>query len=152
MALQLTRIRYCDLRVRQKENYNYQKLSAILADYGFVTLRLSDDWQGADFIAQHIDGQTFLRVQLKSRFVLNKKYSEKQIYVAFPHSGYWYIYPHDEILAQVLQTSGIEKTAYRNEGKDHAPSSLSRKVSKLLEPYKVADLSQKPVHTGSKQK
>jgi hypothetical protein len=35
----------------------------VLADYGFLTMRLSDDWQGADFIAQHIDG-AFLKVQL----------------------------------------------------------------------------------------
>ena len=56
MPLELTRIRYADLNARQKENYNFQKVSAVLADFGFTTLRLTDDWQGADFIAQHIDG------------------------------------------------------------------------------------------------
>lgn len=60
--MQLKKIAYTRLHARQKENFNYQKLSAVLADYGFVTLRLSDDWQGADFIAQHIDGKQFLRV------------------------------------------------------------------------------------------
>ena len=62
MPLSLTRIQYKQLNARQKENYNYQKLAAILADYGFVTMRLSSDWQGADLIAQHIDGETFLKV------------------------------------------------------------------------------------------
>lgn len=44
------KISYRELNARQKENFNFQKVSAVLADYGFVTFRLSDDWQGADFI------------------------------------------------------------------------------------------------------
>ena len=36
---------YRDLNSRQQENYNFQKVSAVLADYGFATLRLSADWQ-----------------------------------------------------------------------------------------------------------
>jgi hypothetical protein len=35
-------------------------VSAVLADYGFMTMRLRDDWQGADFIAQHVEGAKFL--------------------------------------------------------------------------------------------
>ncbi len=87
MALQLMHIRYTELNARQQENYNFQKVSAVLADYGFATLRLTDDWQGADFIAQHIDGETFLKVQLKGRLTFNKKYLGKGLYVAFHTSG-----------------------------------------------------------------
>ena len=71
------------LILEQKENYNYQKLSALLADYGFVTTRLSDDWNGVDLIAQHINGNTFLRVQHKGRLTFCKKYQGKDLYVAF---------------------------------------------------------------------
>ena len=46
--MRLKQIKYRRLNARQKENFNFQKLSAVLADYGFVTFRLSDDWQGAD--------------------------------------------------------------------------------------------------------
>lgn len=54
MTLKLKKISYSDdLNARQKENFNFQKVSAVLADYGYVTMRLSDDWQGADFIALH---------------------------------------------------------------------------------------------------
>lgn len=55
--MKLERIDYAKLNARQKENFNFQKISAVLADYGFVAMRLSDDWQGADFIALHIDGE-----------------------------------------------------------------------------------------------
>lgn len=75
--MKLERIDYSRLNSRQKENFNFQKVSAVLADYGFVTLRLSDDWQSADFIAQHIDGVTFLRVQLKGRLTFERKYQGK---------------------------------------------------------------------------
>ena len=75
-------IRYHDLtNAKQKENYNFLKVSAILADYGFMTMRLNDDWQGADFIAQHIDGETFLRVQLKGRLWFAKKYMDKSLFI-----------------------------------------------------------------------
>jgi len=52
-------VNYKDLNARQKEDHNFQKVAARLADYGFNCLRLTDDWQGADFIACHIDGETF---------------------------------------------------------------------------------------------
>jgi hypothetical protein len=48
--MNLKSIRYSDLNAKQKENYNCQKVSAVLADYGFVTLRLTDDWKSADRI------------------------------------------------------------------------------------------------------
>lgn len=48
----IEKISYKNLNARQKESYNFQKLSSILADYGFTILLLNDDWQGADFIAQ----------------------------------------------------------------------------------------------------
>lgn len=79
----LRKISYNDLNSRQRENYNFPKVSAILADYGFVTPHLTDDWQGADFIAQHIDGETFLKVQLKGRLTLDKKILERILLFAF---------------------------------------------------------------------
>ena len=109
MALQ--KISYDDLNSRQRENYNFQKVSAILADYGFVTLRLTDDWQGADFIAQHIDGENFLKVQLKGRLTLDKKYLGKNLLVCFPYrNGCWYMYPHDALVSHLLETTNIGNT------------------------------------------
>ncbi|MDQ5946366.1 MAG: hypothetical protein QG619_1789, partial [Pseudomonadota bacterium] len=80
----MKRINYNQLNSKQKENYNFQKVAAVLADYGFTCLRLSDDWQGADFLAYHIDGETTLKVQLKGRLTLEEKYVSKNIHVAFP--------------------------------------------------------------------
>ena len=72
------RINYEDLNSRQKENYNYQKIASELANYGFNCMWLNDDWQGADFIACHIDGNRFIKIQLKGRLTFDKKYNGKE--------------------------------------------------------------------------
>ena len=100
------RVAYASLNSRQQENYNFQKVAARLADYGFNCLRLTDDWQGADFIACHIDGETFLKVQLKGRLVIDRKYQGKGIYVAFVHGDDCYLYDHDHLVAH-LETNGL---------------------------------------------
>src|SRR5690606_20499008 len=92
------RVSCASLNSRQQEGFNFQKVSGVLADYGFVTIRLSSDWRGADFIAQHMDGVTFLKVQLKGRLTFEKKYLGRDLHVCFASSGVWYIYPHDELL------------------------------------------------------
>lgn len=137
MPLNLTRIQYKDLKPRQQENYNYQKFSAVLADYGFVTMRLSDDWEGADLIAQHIDGDTFLKVQLKGRLTFCKKYVSKSLYIAFPYRDVWYLYPHDELLNKILAISGIERTISWTEGGEYSFRSLTKLTLQLLSPYQL---------------
>ena len=91
-------IKYKDLNSKQKENYNFHKVAAALANYGFNSMRLNDDWQGADFIAVHIDGDDMLKVQLKGRFTLAKKYIDKNIYIAFIENDNIKIYLHDDAI------------------------------------------------------
>jgi hypothetical protein len=137
MGANLVRISYNELNSRQQENFNFQKISAVLADYGFVTLRLSDDWQGTDFIAQHIDGETFLKVQLKGRLTFEQKYLGKGIYIAFQSNGTWYLFPHDELLEKVLQETNIANTESWSVRGGYSFPSLSSKLKALLNPYKI---------------
>lgn len=44
---------YDKLNSKAKETYNFHKMAAILADYGYNCIWLSNDWNGADFIAVH---------------------------------------------------------------------------------------------------
>ena len=135
MPLILTKIKYGELNVRQKENYNYQKLSAVLADYGFVTMRLSDDWESADLIAQHVDGDTFLKVQLKARLFFSKKYMGKSLYIAFPYRDVWYLYPHDDLLEQ-LQVVSKRTFSWSRKG-EYSFASLTKHLRQLLNPYQL---------------
>ncbi len=100
----MERIKYAELNSRQKESYNFHKLAAILADFGYTSLWLNDDYLGADFIAV---GLTDVRkVQLKSRFTVDKKYAGKSIFVAAPIQANWYLYPHDATV-QFLEERSI---------------------------------------------
>jgi hypothetical protein len=130
------KIAYGDLNSRQKENFNFQKVSAVLADYGFVTFRLSDDWHGADFIALHISGDV-LRVQLKGRLTFDRKYQGKGLHVAFAYGETWYLYPHDETLAKILQITKIGTTqSWQEHGNYHFPH-LSAELRAMLEPCRI---------------
>lgn len=101
--MELEKIDYQQLNSRQKETFNFQKVASKLADYGFSCILLNDDWQGADFIANHFNGDQFLKVQLKSRLTFDNKYENKNIFICFPDNGDWYLYPHDDVRDAFLE-------------------------------------------------
>ena len=65
LSLMFNKIIYSELSPKQKEIYNFQKISAYLADYGFNCIKLSDDWNGADFLAYHLN--SIFKLQKKSK-------------------------------------------------------------------------------------
>jgi hypothetical protein len=132
--MNLKKIDYNALNAKAKEMYNFQKVSAKLADYGFTTMWLNNDWQGADFIAVHVDGLTDIKVQLKGRLSFNKKYIKKKIYICFTCEGETYLYPHDTILKQVEHR--ISDRKWIKEGTYNAPR-LTKENQILLEKYKL---------------
>jgi hypothetical protein len=137
MLYNFAHVSYRKLNARQQEAFNFQKVSAVLADYGFSTIRLTSDWHGADFIAQHFDGATFLKVQLKGRFCFYSKYESYDLHICFPDGDEWFLYPHDELLRTVLSETNIGNTSsWKNEG-GYAFSRLSKKLRTLLEPYRL---------------
>ena len=145
--MKLKKIDYNDLDSRQKENYNFQEISGILAHYGFATMRLSADWQDADFIAQHIDGKRFLKVQLKSRLIVDTKYKSKDIWICFRDkaNNTWYLYPHDEFLKWALLNTTIKQTKGWSHTEDwdrvtgiYSWPSSSKKVRAWLTDYALA--------------
>ena len=101
--MNFTRVDYDSLNSRQRENYNFAKLGATLADYGFTALRLSDDWKGADLIAIHCDGESDIKVQLKGRFTFDEKYHGKGLWIAFRVGEEWYLYDHDALFDKVRE-------------------------------------------------
>lgn len=138
--MKLVKVKYPDLNSKQQENYNYQKIASTLAEYGFSCMWLNDDWQGADFIANHIDGVEFLKVQLKSRLTINKKYIGKNIYVAFRQldTDKSYLYPHDELMNKILkELPNITLVkSWKNDGGYSWPK-LSKKLITVLEDYLI---------------
>ena len=115
--MRLVKINYRELNGRQKEAFNFQKAAGKLADYGFNCLKLSDDWQGADFLAYHKDGKQTLRVQLKSRLHISEKYSGKDIYMCFPLHENWYLVKHDRLEKLVgRHTTYLTSKSWKKDG------------------------------------
>jgi hypothetical protein len=132
------KIPYANLNSRQKENYNFHKVAARLADYGFNALRLTDDWEGADFIACHINGETFLKVQLKGRLVIDRKYRGKGIYIAFILGDAIYLYDHDQLVAY-LENNGLignDSVTWHEKGFRHWPKPPAW-ATEFLEEFRI---------------
>ena len=103
--LKLQHVEFDKLSAKQKEIYNFQKIASILADYGFNCIKLADDWKGADFLAYHKDGNHTLKVQLKSRMAIHKKFMGKDLYMCFPIVKSWHLILHDTLVEIVSQVT-----------------------------------------------
>lgn len=128
---------------KQREAYHFQKVSAVLADYGYLTIKLSDDWCGADFIAQHQDG-SFLKVQLKGRLTVGKKYERKKLWICFPSDGQWYIYPHDVVLKKLLHEKRASIATTYLAGGGYSFPGLTKELKLMLEKYQIASPTPPP--------
>lgn len=136
--IEFEKVDYNSLNSRQKETYNFQKISSVLADYGYATIKLNDDWQSADFIAQHIDGETYLKVQLKSRLTFNSKYAGKNIFISFPNNGNWYFYDHDKLLNIFLNTKkGMKESKSWSVHKSYTFARLGKEDLRLLHDFQI---------------
>lgn len=129
------KINYSELSPKQKEIYNFQKISAYLADYGFNCIKLSDDWNGADFLAYHPNEKDTLRVQLKSRITIDRKYMNKELHIAFPVENGWCLINHDSLVTVIQETTNwLESKSWLENGKYHS-ATLNKQLSNLLKPF-----------------
>ena len=90
------------------ETYNFHKAAAVLAEYGFDCIRLSDDWEGADFLAHHKSSNMTLMVQLKTCLVIDRRYLPfKELFMCFPldGTGNWYMVKHTHLLEIVRKNA-----------------------------------------------
>ena len=130
---------YARLNARQRQSRDFHKIAAAMADYGFNAVRLGEQWEGADFLADHVSGQETLRVRLKERFGFEKKCWGKKLWAAFrdANTGDIYVYPHDRLLWHYR--TRIEATAAwkRGDGTFHFPH-RSDIDERLLAPYRLA--------------
>lgn len=115
--IKLRKVSYSELKARQKEVYNFQKVAGLMAEYGFNCIKLADDWQHADFLAYHKDGKSTLKVQLKSRLAVSKNYQRKSLYMAFPVAREWYLVEHDALVGLIGQhTTWLKSESWRQKG------------------------------------
>ena len=132
--MKLEKIIYEALTPRQQEIFNFQKIAGLLADYGFNCIKLADDWQGADFLAYHKDRTDTLKVELKPRLTIDRKYIGQGLWMAFPLDLRWYLIEHDTLvrLAGAL-TPWLTTSSWRVKGCYHTGAPNQRFRSALRE-------------------
>lgn len=134
--MKFQKVSYEELSAKQKEIFNFQKVAAQLADYGFNCIKLDDDWQGADFLAYHKDGDRTLRVQLKGRISIYQKYEGKDLWMCFPHRGSWYLIPHDRLVEVVgKRTTWLDTSSWKSGG--YSSANPSRRLIDAIANFRL---------------
>ena len=130
--MKLRRIEYTDLGSKQKEVFNFHKIAGKLSEYGYNCIKLADDWQGANFLAYHKDGKSTLKVQLKARLTLSKKYVGKSLHMAFPMGQEWYLIEHEALVRLVEKhTNWLHTKSWQEDGNYSSENPSQRLVEAL---------------------
>ena len=142
---------YFKLNSKQKELYNFQILTKILGNYGYLCTRLSADWSDADFVAQHYKTGQIYRIQQKSRLTIDKKYENNNLYIAFPYNGRWFIILHDKLVDIVSKTTDFLKSdSWIQKGK-YSTDKPSKKLLDELVDYEWQEITV-PCRSGQRRK
>ena len=101
-------------RSQVREVINRNAVISLALDQGFNAFLPVYDG-GVDFILYRESDGMLRKVQLKGRWIIDRKYIGRDIWMAFPMAGEWYLMPHDEMVAQA-EAEGVTKTASWIEG------------------------------------
>ncbi|MBA37486.1 MAG: hypothetical protein CMN61_03350 [Sphingobium sp.] len=96
---------------------------------------------GVDFILYNEQTGDVRKVQLKGRWMIDKKYLSRDIWIAFHDRGHWYLAPHDE-LASMAADYGFTATSSWIDGGAYSCPRLSKHMLKDMEPFKFETLEE----------
>ncbi len=96
---------------------------------------------GVDFILYRESDGLVRKVQLKGRWMIDRKYIGRDIWIAFPIAGDWYLMPHDEMLASA-EANGVTQTASWKEGGAYSRPRLSAAVVAQCAQYRFAPIAE----------
>jgi hypothetical protein len=121
------------------EVINRQRLIALAMERGYnAFLPVYDD--GIDFILCREDGKggsaDLMKVQLKSRWTIHKKYFGRDIWIAFPDGDDWYLAPHDE-LVELADQAGFTASASWKEGGAYHRAPMSKQLKDAMHGRRV---------------
>lgn len=95
---------------------------------------------GVDFILYREEDGLTHKVQLKSRWIIDRKYVGRGISVAFPNAADWYLVPHD-IMVQQAEEAGFTKTPSWMVGGAYSCRSFSETLAAACEPYRFMSIA-----------
>ncbi|WP_421380738.1 hypothetical protein ACOCG7_34425 (plasmid) [Paraburkholderia sp. DD10] len=93
---------------------------------------------GVDFILYRESDRELRKVQLKGRWTIDRKYVGRDIWIAFPLAGDWYLMPHDEMVATA--GAATRTTSWIGNGLYSRPR-LSAAMVKACAPYRFTSIA-----------
>lgn len=129
--------RYCS-QIREVINRNI--VVSLALEQGFNAFLPVYDG-GVDFILYHEESNVTRRVQLKGRWMIDRKYVGRDIWMAFPIGNDWYLMPHDEML-KFAEEDRVTQTTSWIEGGAYSRRRPSVAVIAQCAPYRFAQISE----------
>ena len=94
-----------------------------------------------DFILYRESDGELRKVQLKSRWTVDQKYMNRDIWVAFPIAGDWCLMPHDLMFA-AGEADGITRTASWRDNGAYSRPRLSASAIIQCAKYRFAPIAE----------
>lgn len=132
-------------RSQVREVINRNTVVSLALDQGFNAFLPVYDG-GVDFILYRESDGLVRKVQLKGRWVIDRKYVGRDIWIAFPIGTDWYLMPHDEMVA-LAEAEGVTKTASWVDGGVYSKPRPSKATIAACAPYLFSPLD--AVATGA---
>jgi len=87
----------------------------------------------------HFIEDTFLKVQLKGRITIGKKYLKKNIYICFPNNKKteWYLVPHDKLVQELEKHNMWINSSSWIKGGNYSSISISAKIQNFVNQFKL---------------
>lgn len=105
---------------------------------------------GVDFILYRESDLQLRKVQLKARWTIDRKYLGRDIWIAFPAAGDWYLMPHDEMVAAAV-IEGVTRTKSWIDDGIYSRPKLSVAAIGSFTPYRFAQISQVAAEAAKKE-
>jgi hypothetical protein len=126
-------------RAQVREVINRNTVASLALEQGFnVFLPVYDG--GVDFILYRESDGDLRKVQLKSRWTIDRKYFGRDIWIAFPIADDWYLMRHDEMVANA-EPGIIGSASWRNDGSYSRPK-LSAAAIVQCAPHRFARIAE----------
>ena len=91
-------------RSGRERSDNVQNCVKVLAQHGYTRTGPSDH-PDADFLANHRDGPSAIKVRVATRVDIRSRIRDQDIHMSFPVHSSWYLVPHDELVRIAGETT-----------------------------------------------
>jgi hypothetical protein len=127
-------------RSQVREVINRNTVVSLALEQGFNVFLPTYDG-GIDFNLHRESDGLIRKVQLKGRWTIDQKYIGRDIWIAFPIAGDWYLMPHEKMV-EWAEKDGITETIAWAEGGLYSRPRPSAAVINQCASYRFAPISE----------